>query len=431
MKNEKIIILGAGVAGLAAAECLNQENLMASVYEQEKTYGGLCNSFLIKGFTFDTFAHISFDPNTEKWLEERTPYYTHMPEALNFDNGRWIRHPVQNNLYTLPVDERVELIKGFINRDSKMVPENYAQWLQKIYGKCFAEKYPYRYTRKYWTVDPERLEMNWAKGRLYEPDIEEVLFGAMTESTPGVHYSKEAHYPKKGGFKAFLKPMAENSHIVYNKRAKEIDMEEKMIFFYDGSIENYDRLITTIPLPELCSMIRRVPDYIKKAANKLEYTSGVMVSLGFNRPDISPALWYYIYDEDIFPARVYSPDWKSKNNVPEGYSAIQAEIYYSAYHPLKEPLEIVLEKSINQLLKLGLFQEKEIILKDIRMKKYANIMFTPEIYEARKQIHQYLDTKGVFYAGRFGEWDYLWVGQSLLSGRIAAEKCMKVMEIEK
>ena len=81
--------------------------------------------FQIEGFTFDTFAHISFDTSTRKWLEDKTDHLTHEPEALNFDNGRWLRHPVQNNLVGLPVKERIELIKSFIERRQTDVCNNY------------------------------------------------------------------------------------------------------------------------------------------------------------------------------------------------------------------------------------------------------------------------------------------------------------------
>ncbi len=422
---ENVIILGAGIAGLAAAERLRESGINSVIFEKDNTYGGLCNSFQIGGFTFDTFAHISFDKNTESWLENRTPYYKHEPEALNYDRGIWLRHPVQNNLFGLPVEERIEIIKGFISRKKDGNPENYAQWLQQIYGKYFAEKYPYRYTRKYWTVEPDQLEPKWVQGRMYEPSLDEVLRGVMTSDTPGVHYSKEAHYPQNGGFKSFLAPMEKSARILYNKNTYQFDPVKRRVIFQDGCVVEYDYIISTVPLPEICKEIINIPDDVKKASESLYYTSGVMVSLGINRGNISPALWYYIYDEDILPARIYAPDWKSKSNVPDRCSAIQCEIYYSKFRPLRESLDEVMDKTVHQLLKLGLFKEDEIIVKDVRMKKYANIIFTPEIYEARNNVHHYLDQNGIYYAGRFGEWDYLWVGQSLLSGRRAAEKCIQ------
>lgn len=424
MKQENVIILGAGIAGISAAYRLGEQRISSTVYEKENNYGGLCGSFRIDGFTFDNFGHISFDMETKEWLEDKTDHYIHEPEALNYDRGRWLRHPVQNNLFGLPIEERIEYIEDYVNMRSAVQPQNYGEWLKNAYGSKFAYRYPYKYTRKYWTVEPEQLDVDWIKGRMYEPDLREILRGAMSEKTPGVHYAKNACYPKEGGFQAFLLPMVKKCNIIYNKKVTNVDTDYKIVTFSDGEKIGYQQLISTIPLPELCEIINDIPEEIYQASQKLDYTTGVMVSLGLNKTGVSPALWYYIYDEDIYPARIYAPDWKSPANVPDGCSAIQAEIYYSKYKPLQLPLDKLLEKCIRQMTKLGLFQQENIIVKDIRIAKYANIMFTPTIYAARNIIHDYLRKKNIFYAGRFGEWDYLWAGQSLLSGRKAAEICI-------
>ena len=45
-----------------------------------------------------------------------------------------------------------------------------------------------------------------------------------------------------------------------------------------------------------------------------------------------------------------------------------------------------------------------------------NEYFTEPIYEARKIVRDYLASVGIETICRFGEWDYLWSDQSLLSG---------------
>ncbi len=425
--NKEIVILGAGIAGLSAAYHLKEAGIPNIVAEKENTYGGLCNSFEIRGFMFDTFAHISFDneETTYHMLEGNVPHWTHESEAVNFNQGSWIKNPVQNNLAGLPVEERIRIIKGFIERTPDRNIENYGDWLRAMFGDYFAEKFPYKYTRKYWTVEPEQLESNWIKGRMYTPALEEVLRGAMEEDTRSVHYSKEARYPVKGGFKSFLDPLVKNADIRYCMDILEIDPQHKVIRFGNGEEWEYDKLISTIPLPELCHIINTAPESIRKTADRLDYTSGVMVSIGLARPCVSPALWFYIYDEEILPARVYAPDIKSPNNVPHGCSALQAEIYYSRYKKMPDDLEELKEDVIHQMLRLNLFKEEDIVVSDVRMKQYANIMFTPEIFDARDAVHQYLKSVDIEYAGRWGEWDYLWVGQSFRSGRDAAERCIK------
>ncbi len=422
--SNKTIIFGAGVTGLSVSYHLRKWGIESLVLEKENNYGGLCNSFCIGGFVFDTFAHISFDNEsyTYSMLEGKTEHWTHSSEALNYCDGLWIRNPVQNNLIGLPVGERVKILESYINRPDTACTSNYAEWLESRFGSYFARKYPGRYTRKYWTVEADRLEPKWIEGRMTTPDLDTMLRSALEENHEIVHYSNEARYPKKGGFVEFLRPLAKDCQILYNTSVTQIDVVEKRITLSDGTDMEYDGIISTIPLPELVGVIKNVPEDIKRYARELDYTSGAVISLGFSRPKVSPRLWFYIYDEDIYPSRVYSPDWKSINNVPKGCSALQAEVYFSKYKPLTMSLEELKEKVIDQLLRLKLFDRSDIVVSDVRYREYANVMFTPLIYEAREKIHRYLDDIGIVYAGRWGMWDYLWVGQSFRSGRDATAK---------
>lgn len=53
---------------------------------------------------------------------------------------------------------------------------------------------------------------------------------------------------------------------------------------------------------------------------------------------------------------------------------------------------------------------------DIRFEPYANVVFDHYIYKSRQLVRDYLDGLGIKTIGRFGEWDYLWSDQSLMSG---------------
>lgn len=421
---EQIAVLGAGCAGLAAAYELRQKNMDAVIYEKNAQYGGLCRSFTIDGFTFDTFAHVNFskDPFVMSMLEGKTEYLIHRPEATNYYRGTWVRNPAQNNLIDLPIEERISVIEGFVQRDDKKQIQNYGDWLRVQYGDYFMEHFPAAYTRKYWTVEPEELEPKWVEGRMYTPSLTEILRGSMTKDTPNVHYTKEIHYPREGGYGAFLKPFAEGADIRYNKRVVYLNPSDKRIRFADGETVSYDGMISTIPINELVSSMENVPEDVRKASEELDYTSGLTVSIGLGCENVSPELWFYIYDEDIHPARVYAPNIKSPSNVPDGCCALQAEVYFSRRKPLKKSMEEIREETIQQLIDMGLFLRADIVVTDIRMEEYANIMFTPEIYRARKKVRTYLEEQGIACAGRFGEWDYLWTGQSIVSGKKAAER---------
>ena len=139
------------------------------------------------------------------------------------------------------------------------------------------------------------------------------------------------------------------------------------------------------------------------------------MSLCFNKPDIAKYLWFYIYDEDIPPARVYSPSLKSPENAPEGYSSYQAEVFFDCRDKIP-PAEEVLTKTVTKLKEICGFDDKDIKVQDIRFEPYANVTFTHGVYENRQIVLDYLKSIGIDSIGRFGKWDYLWSHQAFESG---------------
>jgi UDP-galactopyranose mutase len=58
MSKKKIVILGAGLAGLSAAWHLQKKKIECFVFEKEPVVGGLCRSKQVKGFIFDCDGHL-------------------------------------------------------------------------------------------------------------------------------------------------------------------------------------------------------------------------------------------------------------------------------------------------------------------------------------------------------------------------------------
>lgn len=421
--NTKIYILGAGISSLGAAYSLKRVDLHPVILEQDETYGGLCGNFSINGFRFDRFVHFSFSQNDEVNLLfalGSQSIFHHVPNSYNLYKGIWIKHPAQNNLYPLPSDEKEHIIADFkkrpLNVDASTI-KNYEQWLKVQYGDYFAEHFPMVYTRKYWMEEACNLETRWIGNRLYQPSLEEVIQGSLSQNTPVTYYAKDMRYPKKGGFKAFLGALADNQDIRYGQKVVNISPEDKTIRTSAGISYTYDRLISSLPLPELVNMLPSVPDEVRVAAGKLRCTSGYQVSIGLRGNNIPPYLWWYIYDEDILPARVYAPSLKSPDNVPDGYSSLQLEVYCEKD---KYTYNQLYEGSVGKLIELGILNVNDIIFTDIRFEPYVNVIFDHNIYKSRQIVRDYLASIGIETIGRFGEWDYLWSDQSLMSGmRIA------------
>lgn len=427
---KRITILGAGISGISAGYHLKEAGVDSIIYEKNSSWGGLCDNFEVDGFRFDKFIHLSFtkDRYVRDLFEIGVQYLVYTPNPFNYYKGHWLKHPVQNNLYYLNVEDKIKIIVDFINRvdTSPEDIDNFEDWLRVQYGNYFAEKFPLIYTKKYWTVEAGELETRWIGSRMYRPTIEEVLEGAMTDDTPNTYYVKEMRYPKKGGYKSFLSGMAFHCNIQLNSEITKINLKTKEIEINGERREKYDTLISSLPLPELIRLVENVPHNVREASKKLKWTSGAIISLGFNKPDIPKGLWFYVYDKEILTSRIFSPSEKSRDNVPEGCSSIQGEIYFSDREPLKKNMMSILEDEIDNFIKIGLFNREDIVVKDIRMEKYANVIFNHDIYENRRIVRDYLEMQGVITIGRFGEWDYFWSDQSLLSGKDCARRISKI-----
>lgn len=426
------IILGGGIAGISTAYHLNIAGRKYKLFEKNASWGGLCDNFIINGFLFDYFVHLSFTTNeyVKDIFSQSTKFYSHIPVAYNYYKATWLKHPVQNNLFPLPVQEKINIIEDFVNRPI-ITPSNYYEWLLAQFGKYFTDNFPCKYTKKYWTEDPFVMEFDWVNiinegkdniNRFSLPSLREVLRGAFEILEDNFYYATEMRYPEQGGYKAFLNSMVEDIFIQCKKQAICIDIKNQYVEFMDGTKEYYENLFSSIPLPDLLSIIKDCPIAVRDAADKLLATSGQLISIGFNRPDVPKYLWTYIYDEDIFPARIYSPSLKSSNNVPVGKSSLQFETYFSKRNPSKIMGEQLQEHIISAGEKMKLFSKADIEVLDYREVKYANVVFNHERKNTLKIIHEYLDTWEVKYIGRFGKWDYLWSDQSLLSGKKAVDE---------
>lgn len=425
VEEKDVVIIGAGIAGLAVSYYLKQAHINSVIYEGSSNPGGLSKSFKIKNYYFDYGGHCTFTKNQEvqSLLEAGVDCHESVAIPYNYKKGKWIKHPVQNNLYCLSPDEKIAILEDFINKPEQHSPQNYREWLRGAYGDYYTENYPALYTRKYWTVEPEMLETRWVGPRMYQSSLHEVLKGSFETDTPNVHYSNGIRYPQNGGFEVLLKNMINIADIKYNKKVVKIDPVNKIVKFADDTGVKYRILVSTVPLPEYRHILSQVSGEQKKAMDHLNYTSLTLVSLGLKKIGDIPATTFYIYDEDILPARIYSPSEMSGKG--REHISLQAEVYSSKFKPLQQTIEEIKEQTIRQLIEMHVFEEGDIEVSDVRYEKYANIIFTPDIYDNRACVHELLKENNIFYAGRFGEWDYLWTDQSILSGKNVAHRIIE------
>ena len=291
------------------------------------------------------------------------------------------------------------------------------------FGNYFTENYIDRYTKKYWLRNAHELNIEWIGSRVKPPSLEQILNGAFEEDNENHFYAKQVRYPLKGGYKSYLKELSNNAKVNLNSNIVKIDLDKRLVFLKDTSDPiAYKNLISSIPLNEIIRLIKDCPLKVKNAAKKLAFTSGKLISIGFNRK-IKHDLWTYLYDLDFKLARVYSPSVKSPENAPLNKSSLQFEFYFDweKKNFLPDNKDILKNIYLNAS-KYDLFRPEDVEVTDIRDIKYANIIFDFNRKESVKTIKDYLESHNVTLCGRFGLWEYYWSDDSLISGMEAANK---------
>lgn len=421
-----VIVLGAGIAGIAAAREFRARDVPCDIFEEGDSVGGHAGSFAVDGFVFDRGPHVSFTANQEV----RTAFSNAVggrflewdPQILNLWRGVWLQHPAQCHLNGLPIDLVERCVVDFATRPATdTIPRNFAEWCLASFGRTFSEEFSFRYTRKHWAAEPERLTVDWIGSKIYAPTLRDVVRGALAPRSPSTHhYISSFRYPSAGGFGAYAAGLAAGLDVRTGSAAVDLDLRRHIVTFSDGSARPWECLVSSIPLPELVRITREVPPEVSEAASSLACTSVELVSVGVGRREGFPeAQWAYFYDDDISFSRASFPHRLSPGNAPEGAGSVLAEVYHSRYRALEG--KDILTRVMDDMYRAGLLDRSDqVLVADHRSVRYANVLFDSTRAAAVAEVREYFACHDVETVGRYGRWDYSWTDEAFLSGRRAA-----------
>ncbi|BCJ33864.1 O-antigen synthesis protein WbyH [Actinocatenispora thailandica] len=424
----QIAIVGAGLAGLAAAQRLAAAGIDANVYEAKPHWGGHAHSDEVDGFWFDEGPHVSFtgDAVIREMFERSSGGSGELTASIGcYFHGHWTTHPVQVHLHGLPADLVADCILDFFApRPAPTEASNYAEWLVATYGRTFAETFPYVYTRKYWTVEPAQLSTDWIGPRMQRPSAREMVLGALTPDMAGTfHYLKTYRYPRAGAFRSYVRELGESANVIVDKEVSIVDVATRKLHFADGSCQPYDQLISTMPLDQLLRRIGGVPVPVpvRQATDDLLCTSVVLVDIGIKRAEVTSYDWLYFYDEDICISRLSAPSRYAASMAPAGCSSVQAEVYFSRERPLRQDPARTADRVVGELIRVGILRDQsEVLFSRVRVIPYANVVVNQRHASALSVIRPFVAECGITLAGRYGEWKYYWTDDAIHSGWRAA-----------
>ena len=410
----KTIIIGAGLTGLGLAYFLEKEGEKDYlILESESEIGGWCKTIRKNGFAFDLAPHLLHikDLKISQLINEllENKLFSQARKGGIFFQGKIIPYPFQYNLYHLDDVTKKECLDSAIESHNKFQnkkPINFEEFILINMGGGIARHFMIPYNKKYYCVEPNELTFDFFEKYMSSTKLEDIKRGAISDmSNSEIGFFKNFLYTKEGGIDYLPKAFSEKiNNIKLNEKIVKIDIYKKIIFTKDKEYK-YENLVSTIPLPEIINLIENVPEEIKIASKKLRCTSMSLVFLGINRPKISEHHWLYFPQEDIFQFRNSFPMNFSEKTTPQGMNSICAEYSYIGEKKFSD--EEIINKTIDDLIKIGIIKNKEeIIFKDICNKKYGYVIFDFNRTENLKLIQNYLRENKIYPIGRYGVWEH-------------------------
>jgi protoporphyrinogen oxidase len=451
-----IVILGAGLAGLSVSWHLRHRDCV--ILEASAVMGGHARSVVRDGFTLDHGPHVSFTKHAyvrDLFAENTAGGYHEFPISVaNFLGSQIINHPAQVHLWQLPEPLRSSAVADMRSAAAERAvggaarPADYAEWLRHSFGRTFAEALPSAYTRKYWTVDPSELSTDWLGPRMHTPTSKEIEAALVPGSRNQAYYITSGLYPVAGGYQRFFERFANAAPIRFNARVTRIDPTRREVTAADGTTIAYQRLISTLPLPEFVRLVPDAPDAVRKAADALDCTRLLLVDVFAAKVHHAEYRWYYVYDEDKLATRIHCVESLATANAPPGMTGVQVEVYSSRYRPETAPPDVVAARVAKELVEFGLVGSANLRAGRVtigwRECPYANVMFTHRRRESLATIYGWLAGHGlareaadldattdwtanfsvaigtIAMAGRFAQWKYFWTDDCVLRGRQVA-----------
>ncbi len=263
MTQRETIILGAGVTGLGAG--------MASglpVFEAREVGGGICGSYYVRPGTsarlptaMDTDAYrfeyggghwiFGGDPSVLHLIDTLAPTKSYRRHSAVFfpDTGLYVPYPLQHHLSYLDKKTARKALSE-IAAAPRTAVRTMAEWLEQSFGPSLMELFfaPFHelYTAGLWKqVVPQ-------DGYKSPADLSLVMQGAR-QHTPQVGYNATFRYPTEG-LNVLVGEMAKRCEVQYDNKVIRIDLDAKTIEFSNGRTLAYHRVVSTLPLNQMCAL---------------------------------------------------------------------------------------------------------------------------------------------------------------------------------
>ncbi|MFH1416476.1 MAG: FAD-dependent oxidoreductase [Elusimicrobiota bacterium] len=446
----KIVIIGAGLTGLSAAENLLKSKADVRIFEKSFAAGGLAHTVEVNGIRHDYtghFLHLHDDAIRKKILKdilalskkEENSILVHRKSFI-YLKEKFIPFPFQAHMYYLPDNLKKECLREFLktlNTVKKDKKKDFLDWMTNEYGSGITRYFMKPYNAKVWQMNSKELKeitTNVIRRFFPHPSPEEIIDGAVTDRIISTGYNADFYYPRTGIHELVGKYTEKVGNIELESKVEKVYWKKKKIIA-SGKEYDYDFLINTSPLKEfVLNILEPKNESLKKQAAKLRYSSVLNITVGW-QGGAGPALrkkmtkgahWIYFPEEKYDFYRVGFYPAISKKMAPRGCYSCYVEIAYrEGGLPKQKDYKKIQQKVVKKLKRIEVIPEQaKIIQVPIQPIKPAYVLYDNNWESSRKKIFGFLENNDIYSGGRYGAWEYSSMDQAIKWGAKLAKKCL-------
>lgn len=417
----KVIILGAGLAGLSLAYFIqnNQKIESITLVEKENTVGGLCRSFSHGSIIYDVGPHIFFSKDKEilsfmiDLLGENINRLKRSNHIIH--NGKMVGYPFENDLGSLPESECELCLNTFLNNPYHDYPaDNMLQFFLKTFGEGITNLYLRPYNEKIWKFDPSFMDTQMVE-RIPKPPDDDVVSGANGKRVEGYLHQLYFSYPKQGGTERFIKAITEKlNNKVRIISGEEVILVEKRSNIFEvrtncNQIIIGDRLVSTIPADILTSVYSNIPQSVKACGAKLKHNNIAIGVCTVSKDLVGDELAFTIADKDVVFHRLTKLDFFGEGyHMPNTVTYLIDVTYRESDRIDCLSNDQLRTEMIDGLIKIGFIEcSDDIVSFSLKRYPYAYVIYDLKHRETMTKIRTYFKKEGIDLHGRFGNFEYL------------------------
>ncbi len=444
----KVIILGAGPAGLGAGIELLSKKARIILLEKKNQVGGISKTINYKGNYFDLGGHRFFTKSKEimnLWQETLGDDFLERKRLSRiYYQNKFFFYPLKpaNALFNLGLFTSLEVLFSYFK--SKIFPkkdeETFEGWVINRFGEKLFNIFFKTYTEKLWGIPCNKMAAQWVAQRIKGLSLFSAIKNAFFPDRSGKIKTliDKFHYPKYGPGMMYQK-MAENiksqgGGILLNHNIQKIiHQDNKIVAVKTQSKDKIlqqkgEYFISTIPLPLLVEKLKpSPPPKILEAAQNLSFRSFLVVNVILNIKDLFPDNWLYIHSPEVKLGRIQNyKNWSEDMIKNKEFTSLGLEYFCTEGDEFWN-------KKDQDIISLALME-----LEKIKMAKASHfvegfVVRVPNAYpiyylgyeEHLQMIKDYLSQfKNLQTVGRGGMFRYNNMDHSILSGIYAARNIL-------